>query len=149
MDKVIQTIVMRAKFPDKESTRKLRTGKYCAQAAHASMAFLSSKFRNTQAVPVGYISTGGYNTKSIEVPEALTDEEATWIEDSFTKIVLYVNTEEELLKVYKDAQEAGLTVYLIKDSGLTEFDEPTYTALAIGPHYKSKIDEITKSLELF
>lgn len=151
MDKVIQTIVMRSMFPaENGTTRKLRTGKYCAQASHASMAFLSNKFRSAKETTVGYIGAGGYGTKTLSVPEQLTEEEEIWINGSFTKICLYVKTEEELLEIYNKAKEAGLTVHLITDSGFTEFNEqPTHTCLAIGPHYKSKIDEITKNLELF
>ena len=79
----------------------------------------------------------------------LTEEELMWIENQFTKICLCVDTEEELLEVYNKAKELGLTVHLIQDAGHTEFSEPTYTCLAIGPHFKSKIDPVTKDLRLF
>jgi peptidyl-tRNA hydrolase, PTH2 family len=150
-DKIIQTIVMRAKFPDKNGNlKKLRVGKYCSQAAHASIAFLSNKLKNTQHYQVEYIDNGGYISKNISVPESLTEEEQKWIDESFTKICLYVNTEEELLDLYLGAKNAGLTVHLIQDAGHTEFDGvPTYTCLAIGPHYKSRIDVITRDLNLF
>lgn len=132
MDKVKQVIVMRAKFPDENGTlKKLRTGKYIAQGAHASMAWLSRRVAQSSKVK-------------------LSDEEKRWIEDKFTKVCVYVDTEEELLAIYKQAQDAGLTVSLITDAGLTEFNgKPTNTCLAVGPHEASKIDAITGHLPLF
>jgi len=150
-DKVIQTIVMRAKFPDKDGNmRKLRLGKYCSQAAHASISFLSNKLKNTQSVKIEYIGKNGYTVEDASIPEVLSEEEQMWIDNQFTKICLCVDTEEELLDVYSRAKNANLTVYLIQDAGHTEFNgEETFTCLAIGPHYKSKIDPITENLRLF
>ena len=54
----------------------------------------------------------------------------------FKKIVLYVHTEEELLKVYEKAREAGLIVELITDSG-------------IGPDDPERIDQITGNLPMY
>lgn len=150
MDKIIQTIVVRRKYPVDGGEKTIRTGKYCAQSAHASMAFLSNKWRNGKTVRSGVVSNSGYSVEEYFVPEPLTEEEQGWIDGSFTKICLYVDSEDELMKVYNDAIDSGLTSHLIKDSGLTEFGgEATYTALAIGPHWKSKIDPITKELKLF
>jgi len=150
-DKVIQTIVMRAKFPDKDGNmRKLRLGKYCSQAAHASISFLSNKLKNTQSYQAECISENKYTLKTVSVPEPFSLEEQMWIDNQFTKICLCVDTEEELLDVYSRAKNANLTVYLIQDAGHTEFNaEETFTCLAIGPHYKSKIDPITENLRLF
>ena len=72
-----------------------------------------------------------------------------WIKDKFTKIVVSVNSEQELLDLYNKAQEANIPSSLIQDCGFTEFNEvPTYTAVAIGPDYNDKIDEITRNLPL-
>lgn len=134
---VKQVIVVRTKYqvndlnhPEiSKSFRKLRTGKLISQAAHASMAFLTNKIKNNNL--------------------DLTDEQKLWIEGIFTKICCYVETEDELLNIYKLAKDAGLTVELIEDCGLTEFNNiPTKTALAIGPHYSEKIDPITGHLPL-
>ncbi len=134
---VKQVIVVRTKYPVNDSNypesnksfRKLRTGKLISQAAHASMAFLTNHIRNNDS--------------------DLTDEQKLWIEGIFTKICCYVETEDELLNIYKLAKDAGLTVELIEDCGLTEFNNvPTKTALAIGPHYSEKIDPITGNLPL-
>ena len=150
-DKVQQTIVIRTLYPDNNGgTKKIRAGKHCSQAAHSSIAFLTNKFKNSTTEKIVKIdSNGNYNETIIKIPAQLTKEEEIWINDSFTKICLYVETEEELLEVYENAKNAGLTVELITDSGKTEFSVPTKTCLAIGPHYKSKIDPITQNLKLY
>jgi PTH2 family peptidyl-tRNA hydrolase len=130
MEKVKQVIVVRTKYPDNNGgVRKLRTGKLISQAAHASMAFLTNKIKN----------------KDFDFSE----EQQEWINGIFTKICCYVESEEELVNIYKAAKNAGLTVELIEDKGLTEFNNvSTKTALAIGPHYSEKIDSITGFLPL-
>lgn len=76
---------------------------------------------------------------------------AEWMTDTkSTKIVLCVNSENELLKVERKAKEAGLNAVLITDHGLTVFDGvPTITCLSIGPDDAEKIDAVTKRLQLF
>lgn len=130
-----QVIVMRTKYPKPDgSFEKLRTGKYIAQAAHASISFLTRR-----------INGNGGNYKL-----SLSKAEQEWIESGFTKICVYVESEEELLAVYKKAKESGLEVHLITDSGKTEFGGvPTKTCLALGPDYSEKIDKITGHLKLY
>lgn len=121
---------MRIRYPDDEGgLKKLRTGKLVAQGSHASMAWLSHRVRDRRI--------------------AFSREEQEWLSGKFTKICLYVDTEEELLDIFHRAEDAGLTVHLITDAGLTEFNGvPTKTCLAIGPHESSKIDAITSDLKL-
>jgi len=130
-----QVIVMR-------NDLNMRKGKMIAQGSHASMAFLTRM--------------GGFYQSSLEDHRAFHNERMTnldeaeeWMRNSFTKVCLYVNSESELDEIYKKAQEAGLTVHMIIDSGRTEFNGiPTKTCLAIGPHYSEKIDAITGHLKL-
>ena len=120
-----QVILMRADL-------KMRKGKIAAQAGHASMAFLTKQLE-------------GDNTNLV-----ITDEDREWLNNSFTKICLQVNSEEELDEFYFKALDAGLMVHLVTDNGRTEFGGiPTKTCLAIGPHYSEKIDEITSELKLY
>jgi PTH2 family peptidyl-tRNA hydrolase len=106
---------------------KMRKGKAIAQGAHASIAFLSRRLETR-----------------------LMDAERQWIESGFTKICLYVNSEQELLEVDARARVAGLECHLVTDSGLTEFKGvPTRTCLAIGPDYAEKIDPVTGGLPLY
>jgi len=125
--KIKQVIVMRKDL-------NMRKGKMIAQGAHASMCFMSK--RNRAAFGTG------------KEPK-FSAEEKEWMEGSFAKVCLYVDTEEELLQIFNRAREAGLTSELITDSGLTEFHgQPTNTCIAIGPHRSDKIDPLTGDLKL-
>lgn len=64
------------------------------------------------------------------------------------KICVYVNSEDELLQLHSKAVELGIVSYLVKDIGLTEFKEPTFTAVGIGPDTKDKVDQVTNGLPL-
>lgn len=137
-EEVKQVIVMRKYFPDLKNSDKqkqVRTGKYVAQGAHASTAVLSEIIRKSKS--------SGDCVK-------LTVEQQLWLQNKFTKICVYVDTEEELLAIYKKALDRGLSAYLIKDAGLTEFNgEPTVTAVGIGPHFTEKFKGISDELGLF
>jgi PTH2 family peptidyl-tRNA hydrolase len=109
----------------------MRKGKMIAQGAHASMAVILDLLTNACWLPN-------------ELPEPAKD----WLRTRFTKIVVYVNSEQELFDVYQKAKDAGIPCSLIKDAGLTEFKEPTYTAVGIGPDYPERIDPITRELPL-
>lgn len=122
---------------------KMRRGKEIAQGSHASMAFLTrrmvDKFDHT---------TERYIRDTDE--QDFSNAEVEWLTGKFTKVTLQVETEAALLKVYEDAQAAGLEVHLITDSGLTEFNGvATNTCLAIGPDYSSRIDPVTQNLKLY
>lgn len=129
-DPVKQVIVMRTRFPmENGGSFSMRKGKMIAQGSHASMVFLVKKFRS----------------KKFDLSEA----EALWVEGSFAKICVGVDSEEELINIYDKAKEANLEVHMITDRGKTEFhDVPTRTCLAIGPDFSSKLDPITGTLKL-
>ena len=124
-----QVIVMR-KMPKGQ-----RHGKYCAQAAHASMAALLSMATNdgtTIALPMSN--------------KVISD----WINGSYTKVVLQVDTEEQLKDVYAKASDLGLPCALVIDNGLTEYNGvKTATAVGIGPAAPELIDRVTGDLKLF
>ena len=126
---VKQVIVMR-KFSG------LRTGKYCAQAAHASMGALLS---------IAHVD----QKENIVIPP--TDPAVVaWLTGRFTKVTLYVNTEAELRELHEKALAAKLPTALITDAGLTEFNGvPTVTAVAIGPGLVEDVNKITGNLPLF
>ena len=122
----------------------MRKGKMIAQGAHASMGALLTLFGIEDV-----ISSSGdkYHRYCIQFGDncILSD----WLNGKFTKICVGVNSEEELLDIYKKAQDANLPVKLITDSGLTEFHgEPTNTCLCIGPYTSEEIDRITGHLSL-
>jgi len=124
-----QVLVMK-KFP-----KGLRHGKYVAQGSHASVGAL--------------LSIGSMVDDKFVIP--LTDPFVKeWIVGNFRKVAVYVDTDEQLVEIYKEAQKAGLPCSIIKDSGLTEFNGvPTLTAVGIGPGNEDEINKITGHLKLF
>jgi PTH2 family peptidyl-tRNA hydrolase len=115
-----QVIVMR-------NDLNMRKGKMIAQGAHASIMF-------TLDFGLGDL-----------FPSQL---QLTWMTHGMTKICVRCDSEEQLMDIYRQAKEAKLTVHLVRDAGLTEFTEPTYTCLAIGPNKAEDIDKITGELKL-
>ena len=124
---VKQVIVMRTDL-------NMRKGKMCAQAAHASMKVFFDR-----------LTLSGMNTYSM----AITSEMNEWVTGLFTKIVVGVESEGQLLLLHEQVKAAELPVALIVDAGLTEFHGvPTPTALAIGPAKSEDINVFTKELKL-
>ena len=79
----------------------------------------------------------------------LTKVEQEWLDDSFAKICVYVNSEDELLAIAEQATESGLVCHVVQDSGRTEFGGvPTFTCLALGPDEVDVIDQFTGHLPL-
>lgn len=105
----------------------MRKGKMVAQGAHASLNAYLNSWKDAEHIHLEAID---------------------WINTMQTKICVGVDSETELREVYEKACYAGLPCYLVKDAGLTEFKEPTYTAVAIGPARSEEIDKITGSLKL-
>lgn len=112
---------------------KMGRGKTASQAAHASMKFL----------------TDGMSFRGGEASILLDDDLTDWLGNSFTKICLYVDSEEELDMVYQVARDAGLRVSMIEDNGTTEFNGvKTKTCIAIGPNKVDEINIVTGHLKL-
>ena len=124
----------------------MRKGKMIAQGSHASMAFLTKQgglYCNlgTGLKPVDYFMT--------EVNEDQVNEIGHWLRNSFRKICVYVNSEEELVAVHQKALDSGLITHIVEDNGLTEFHGvKTLTCCAIGPHFCHKFDGLTDHLPL-
>jgi peptidyl-tRNA hydrolase len=69
---------------------------------------------------------------------------AHWATHSFKKIVLSVASDDDLVRVYQLAIDAGLPAAMMTDNGETEFHGVfTRTAVAIGPYYSTDLDKIT------
>jgi len=100
----------------------MKKGKIASQVAHASVS--------------AYVKT--------------LQEHKEWADEWFLmqkKIVLKVNNELELLKIFMEAKKE-LPCVLIKDAGRTQILPGTITALAIGPAPEEKINKFTKNLKL-
>ncbi len=117
----------------------MRKGKIAAQVAHASMAvLLDAMNRQVRDYEIRLTATFPHNSALCQ-----------WLLGKFTKICVSVDSEQELLDIYKQAQDNNLLCSLIQDAGLTEFGGvPTYTCVAIGPDFPEKIDILTGKLKL-
>lgn len=119
----------------------MRKGKMVAQGAHASVdAFLSLFTRNRQE---------GETTYTLQVKDNTML--SYWLDGSYTKICLYVESETALVELYERIrrENPAIPVALIEDMGLTEFHgQVTKTAVGIGPYWAEDIDHFTKDLKL-
>lgn len=105
---------------------QMSPGKLAAQAAHASLGAVLPDLHNTQG--------------------SITNE---WTNSGQTKVVLGVNSQEELLVLYERAVKEGFLAYLVLDQGRTEFSGPTYTCVGIGPEPSEEVDKLTGHLRLY
>lgn len=122
----------------------MRKGKLAAQASHASMAFLT---KGMDWYPCSDGDEYVFSTKPMKYRD--THEIDHWLKNSFRKICVYVNSEEELEEIHQKALDKGLISHMIIDNGATEFKGiPTKTCLAIGPHWDTKYEGLTDHLPL-
>ena len=112
----------------------MRKGKIAAQVAHASMGVLLQDSIKDQ---------GEIGLPTLTIP--MNSDMEAWLDGSFTKIVLYVNTNEEWYKLLETLDNQTEIPYTkITDNGATEFKGvKTETVVAIGPAEDWKIDAIT------
>ena len=139
--KVKQYIIVRTDLP-------MNAGKVAAQAAHSCMKVFFDKMRFMPVVGVKPGQTGADTDFVGTYSWSATEEEVKWIEDKFTKITKRVKNENQLLKVYNQAKEAGLNVSLIKDAGLYGLEGENYTCIAVGPNYEDRCDPVVRKLRL-
>jgi len=99
----------------------MSVGKLCVQACHAS---------------IGSCENVDFNVLK------------SWKTEGQKKIVLEVQSRDEIVKLYKKAKDMKIPCFLVKDAGLTELKPGTITALGIGPDNEEKINKITGSLKL-
>ncbi len=100
---------------------KLSKGKLAVQVAHAAVS--ASEFAGR------------------DVCEA-------WKEGGQKKVVLKVQTLQDLFELKETARKQSLPTALITDAGLTEVPPGTITALGIGPAEVNELDRITGKLKL-
>ena len=137
----------------------IRKGKFAAQVAHASMGALFKLFTIERCEykrigPHGEVAPKQFFTRySLDFKDGtLLD---NWLNGAFTKVVVSVEGEKELLELEKELQRLNKQEYkmipyaLITDIGKTEFHgEQTVTCLGIGPYFSEELDKITGNLPL-
>jgi peptidyl-tRNA hydrolase, PTH2 family len=100
------------------------TGKLAAQVAHAAvMAVEITKMRNIN----------WFNS---------------WFNAGQAKVVVKVQTLQELHELRKHAESLHLTVAEVQDRGLTQIPAGTITCIGIGPGPSGLIDKVTDHLKL-
>ncbi len=126
---------------------KMRKGKIAAQSGHACveavlMALAKEDRLSDVRVEDGWVQLADTGRDATPLSE--------WFARGVAKICVYVDSEEALLDLAKQGEDAGFCVALIQDAGHTEFHgEPTYTCLAFEPLYPEQIDPITGELPLY
>lgn len=71
-----------------------------------------------------------------------------WLSEGTKKVIVKVNSLEELLELEKEAKRHRLPNSLVIDRGLTQIPPDTPTSLGIGPAEDEVIDKITGKLKL-
>ena len=100
---------------------KMRKGKIAAQCCHGAI--------------------GAYK-------KSPADKIRKWENEAYAKVVLKVQTLEELTALKKLADEKGIVNYLVVDAGRTQLPTSTTTVLGIGPDEDEIMDKITGDLKL-
>lgn len=100
---------------------KLPKGKMSAQVAHASLE------------------------AALKSDKKILEE---WRKNGAKKVVLKVNTEDEILRLKEQAESMKLKTALIRDSGKTVLEPGTITCLGIGPDDEKKIDKVSGKLRM-
>lgn len=71
-----------------------------------------------------------------------------WELEGEKKVIVQVNSQEDLFEVYELVKAAGIPSYLVTDAGHTELPPSTVTCLGVGPEEDDTIDKITQDLKL-
>lgn len=132
--KVKQVIIMRKDL-------QMRKGKMIAQGAHASVDAFLQLFKN-------WSDKDGVHYHLNYTKDSFLEK---WMDGSFAKICLYVDSEDELVNLYERFcnEKPEIPAALITDAGKTEFHgEETVTCMAAGPYWADEIDEFTRHLSL-
>jgi PTH2 family peptidyl-tRNA hydrolase len=97
------------------------------------------------ATQVGHAVIGAYQAiiKSTKIP--WREDLFQWEDSGTAKIVLQVNSKDELTDLFTKARDQGLNTYLVSDS---QIEMGGYTVCAVGPSKSTVIDKITGHLKL-
>lgn len=103
---------------------EMSKGKTAAQVAHASlMAYFNAEKKDNKVAK-------------------------EWLNTGEKKIVLKVNDDKVLKKLFEAFKYKDIPCALVSDAGLTQLPPGTITALGVGPWKSKEIDEFTSSFKL-
>jgi len=73
-----------------------------------------------------------------------------WFNEGQPKIVVKVNSLQELLQVHSHAEKLmiPIPIVIVQDRGLTQIETGTVTCIGIGPAPSNIIDKVTSDLKL-
>ena len=126
---------------------KMRKGKIAAQAGHACIDAVLQALKKEDRMNDLVMSTDGMMLMNTDKPASPLSE---WFSGGCTKVCVYVDSEDDLLKIAEEAEKRGIIAAVITDWGLTEFHgEHTKTCLALEPLTAEIADELTGSLPLY
>lgn len=72
----------------------------------------------------------------------------SWFNEGQPKIVVKVNSLEELLQIKSKAEKFMIPTVIVQDKGLTQIPSGTVTCIGIGPAPSEIIDKVTSELKL-
>ncbi|OYT26410.1 MAG: aminoacyl-tRNA hydrolase [Thermoprotei archaeon ex4572_64] len=107
---------------------KLSCGKIAAQVAHGSVSLILNILEGSNKIWKEWLNE--------------------WLISGQKKIVLAVNSLNELLELEEKARKLDLPTMIIQDAGLTEIPPGTITVLAIGPAPEELVNKVTGHLKL-
>ena len=103
---------------------KMGAGKMCSQCGHAAI--------------------GLYKQAIIKYQKELKE----WEKNGCAKIALKVHSENELLRIEKEARDIGLNTFIFTDIGRTQVEPNTITVMGIGPASSQELKPIIGYLKL-
>lgn len=91
-----------------------------------------------------HAAVAAYKKANESQPQALKH----WEMVGQPKVVVKVDSEEDLLSIANVAKEKGLLTSIIRDAGRTQIAPGSKTVLAVGPGLAEAVDEVTSHLKL-
>lgn len=126
---------------------KMRKGKIAAQASHASVEAILCALKKEERLNDIFVGEFGAELKIENKEETPLSE---WFSYGCAKICVYVDSEEELFAIDREAKKRGIISAVITDAGMTEFHGvPTVTCLALEPLPSDIANELTGHLSLY
>ncbi len=126
---------------------KMRKGKIAAQAGHACIDAVLQALQKEGRTNDLVMSTDGMSLNTADKPASPL---CKWFNSGCTKVCVYVDSEEDLLRIAEEAEKREIIAAVITDWGLTEFHGThTRTCLALEPLPAEVADELTGNLPLY